>query len=254
MSNVSHLTFDEGICASLLSSMIYEGENIRTKEQLYKRFKELYPILTEALLGKEILDYGVFLCNEGHTPGDVPNMVYQRGHKANLGSTDPRYAREDIFISPGKQKYRQDVIDWWEEFTGRIFPRTQAFNALKTKSPLPSTEGSKDRLLDSRRDFTDVEVFAALDTWGMNCYWCNAIFDETIGLTKVVGDHYIPHSLGGPTIIANCVPSCIKCNLAKGDKMPDVYSIQVLNERNTGQGRDLKRIKATQLRKRKCQI
>lgn len=49
------------------------------------------------------------------------------------------------------------------------------------------------------------------------CQYCGKRFDPK-GLTC---DHIVPKSRGGITEWTNIVTSCIRCNLRKGDKLPD---------------------------------
>jgi len=46
------------------------------------------------------------------------------------------------------------------------------------------------------------------------CQYCGT--NENLSI-----DHVIPCSRGGKTNFENCVASCIKCNIAKGSKMPE---------------------------------
>ncbi len=49
------------------------------------------------------------------------------------------------------------------------------------------------------------------------CQYCGEKFDAK----HLTCDHLIPRSRGGVTEWTNIVTSCIRCNLKKGDKMPD---------------------------------
>jgi 5-methylcytosine-specific restriction endonuclease McrA len=57
---------------------------------------------------------------------------------------------------------------------------------------------------------------SALDFFEEKCAYCSS--------PSQVLEHYLPLSLGGGTTIANCLPSCKRCNLRKRDKHPDHFT------------------------------
>jgi hypothetical protein len=48
------------------------------------------------------------------------------------------------------------------------------------------------------------------------CVWCSRGLSER----STTVDHFMPVSLGGPNIAANLLPSCRKCNAARGNMGP----------------------------------
>jgi len=51
----------------------------------------------------------------------------------------------------------------------------------------------------------------------LTCQYCGGVFDPR----QLTCDHIIPRSRGGVTEWTNIVTSCNRCNLKKGDKLPD---------------------------------
>jgi 5-methylcytosine-specific restriction endonuclease McrA len=52
------------------------------------------------------------------------------------------------------------------------------------------------------------------------CYWCEREITEETGLHL---DHVIPRCEGGGSHSDNLVPSCMRCNLSKGGRLPWVW-------------------------------
>lgn len=52
-----------------------------------------------------------------------------------------------------------------------------------------------------------------------HCHWCGNPLDES----TITIDHRVPRSRGGSNRRSNLVPSCKRCNVAKGDKLPHEF-------------------------------
>ena len=68
-------------------------------------------------------------------------------------------------------------------------------------------------------DVTTIQMQTLIEN-SKNCFYCK------IELSSFHVDHYIPISKGGRHTISNLVISCPKCNLKKGNKLPEI-SIQL---------------------------
>jgi 5-methylcytosine-specific restriction endonuclease McrA len=76
----------------------------------------------------------------------------------------------------------------------------------------------KRRISKSDGDLTS-EQLLTIEKSAKNCYWCGIDLNKRI----LHLDHYIPLSKGGKHTESNIVPSCAKCNMAKGSMMPDDF-------------------------------
>ena len=98
----------------------------------------------------------------------------------------------------------------------------------KIRSPsfemrLPSVIALKEFVLQSRRPaFTRFNVFLR-DRF--SCQYCAQQFRPE----ALTFDHLIPKSRGGKTTWENVVTACSKCNLRKGNLLPDVVKMQPIN-------------------------
>lgn len=98
----------------------------------------------------------------------------------------------------------------------------------KIRSPsfemrLPSVIALKEFVLQSRRPaFTRFNVFLR-DRF--SCQYCAQQFRPE----ALTFDHLIPKSRGGKTTWENVVTACSKCNLRKGNFLPDVVKMQPIN-------------------------
>ena len=64
---------------------------------------------------------------------------------------------------------------------------------------------------------SELDVISILEQQGRKCYWCaNA-------LTKFHMDHVIPISKNGSNDASNLVASCPRCNISKGNRLPDEW-------------------------------
>ncbi len=125
-----------------------------------------------------------------------PNLVITPNHIYQRGEKADRYQESDFF--------KAAVVDYYEK---------------------------QDRhwLRDPRRDFSDAEIEQAMAIHGDNCFFCESPLNGS-----VVGDHYIPHSKGGPTEQHNCMPACVKCNEEKRDLWPHLYGMLIAERRARG--------------------
>jgi hypothetical protein len=55
------------------------------------------------------------------------------------------------------------------------------------------------------------------------CFYCRRQLDQHAKDTHMHVDHYWPWSKGGSNELGNLVPSCARCNLAKGNKPPKLF-------------------------------
>ena len=98
----------------------------------------------------------------------------------------------------------------------------------KIRSPsfemrLPSVIALKEFVLQSRRPaFTRFNVFLR-DRF--SCQYCAKQFRPE----ALTFDHLIPKSRGGKTTWENVVTACSKCNLRKGNLLPDVVKMHPIN-------------------------
>ena len=98
----------------------------------------------------------------------------------------------------------------------------------KIRSPsfemrLPSVIALKEFVLQSRRPaFTRFNVFLR-DRF--SCQYCAQQFRPA----ALTFDHLIPKSRGGKTTWENVVTACSKCNLRKGNLLPDVVKMHPIN-------------------------
>ena len=98
----------------------------------------------------------------------------------------------------------------------------------KIRSPsfemrLPSVIALKEFVLQSRRPaFTRFNVFLR-DRF--SCQYCAQQFRPE----ALTFDHLIPKSRGGKTTWENVVTACSKCNLRKGNLLPDVVKMHPIN-------------------------
>jgi len=58
---------------------------------------------------------------------------------------------------------------------------------------------------------TCIEWLATLEWFGFRCAYCDVSCDDA----DLTLDHYVPLVRGGPTLRANCVPACRRCNNRK---------------------------------------
>lgn len=73
------------------------------------------------------------------------------------------------------------------------------------------------RELNAEGCFSRQDIVKKIAEQKGKCYYC------ACDLTKYHVDHYVPLSKGGTNNPDNIVIACPYCNLAKGDKMPDVF-------------------------------
>ena len=98
----------------------------------------------------------------------------------------------------------------------------------KIRSPsfemrLPSVIALKEFVLQSRRPaFTRFNVFLR-DRF--SCQYCAQQFRPE----ALTFDHLIPKSRGGKTTWENVVTACSKCNLRKGNLLPDIVKMHPIN-------------------------
>jgi len=91
-----------------------------------------------------------------------------------------------------------------------------AIHSPSFEMALPSVIALKEYVPPAKRPaFTRFNVFLR-DRF--ECQYCDELFRPQ----ELTFDHVIPRSRGGRTNWENVVTSCSACNLAKGNKMPDV--------------------------------
>ncbi len=200
-TNINWRNSDELKLVVALAWYIKNKLNINGKRDLFQRTQEELPKISATILGVELKwDHIEQLVKRQADHFEITeNILLQRADKAE------RYSEAAFFKS---------VVE--DYFQG------------KPIVPSPNIK------LADRRSFSDEEIIIAKETHGDCCYWCKAPFHDD---NKPVGDHYIPYSRGGPTIQANCFPSCVKCNLEKGNMMPDTFRLKI--SKLGRQGRDL---------------
>jgi 5-methylcytosine-specific restriction endonuclease McrA len=95
---------------------------------------------------------------------------------------------------------------------------------------LQSIEGIifKARMRTKRRErmqtdhpITAIDWLNILLEHNYRCHYCGA-------KTTLTMDHVIPLSKGGKHIKENIVPACLPCNLKKGTKLPDEFTVMSL--------------------------
>lgn len=87
---------------------------------------------------------------------------------------------------------------------------------------LPSVIALKEYVPSARRPaFTRFNVFLR-DRF--SCQYCG----DRLPTHELTFDHVIPRSLGGRTTWDNVVAACAPCNLAKGNRLPDVCGMRPL--------------------------
>jgi 5-methylcytosine-specific restriction endonuclease McrA len=59
---------------------------------------------------------------------------------------------------------------------------------------------------------------------GYTCQYCNRRGE------RLTVDHIVPRSRGGETTWTNVVAACLRCNLRKGNRMPDELGMRLLRE------------------------
>lgn len=120
----------------------------------------------------------------------------------------------------------------WQDAVKAVFlDRVNIISSYDTvvRSPtfemqLPSVISLKDYIMTNRRPaFTRFNVFLR-DRF--ICQYCGGKFPAQ----ELTFDHVIPRSKGGGTSWENVVTSCGRCNLAKGNKLPNVCGMHPLNE------------------------
>lgn len=91
----------------------------------------------------------------------------------------------------------------YSEETKREYDRVEAHNKRATRLGLAA-------------NLTLKQWLSTLDHFSCRCAYCSGSYQ---GL-----EHYLPLTLGGLTTVANCLPSCNRCNIRKSDKHPDDFS------------------------------
>ena len=82
--------------------------------------------------------------------------------------------------------------------------------------------------VDKRRVFTKDEKVSKLMEQGDCCGYCGV----DLKIEDAVGDHMIPHSLGGETSMDNLVASCNKCNSMKSSLPYDLWETIIPSLKN----------------------
>lgn len=58
------------------------------------------------------------------------------------------------------------------------------------------------------------------------CQYCGA----RPGTENLSIEHIVPRSMGGPTSWTNCVLACLKCNVKKGSRTPELAGMRLLRQ------------------------
>lgn len=140
-----------------------------------------------------------------------------------------------------KTPYHLDVVQWFEDKFGSnaddkadwddpryskyrrgsnsvlLFPSELPKDWIKEGPDVLLPEGQRDPV----RNFSSWTLRKSMEIHGWRCYHCKVPFQR--GLCLPVADHFYPISKGGRTTLANCVPSCYRCNSQKADRWPDEF-------------------------------
>lgn len=91
-----------------------------------------------------------------------------------------------------------------------------------------------DRRRRARKRATAVEEFALADVYAWweelgiyDCFWCGIPFTED---DRIHVDHVWPLSRGGHHAVRNLIPTCERCNLAKGSALPHEFAERAYKE------------------------
>ncbi len=137
---------------------------------------------------------------------------------------------EKVWIKLGKQPTRRNMDDasLSEISSGAYLRRFQTWsNALKAfvayideqdKEPLFSPSNNSTH--KTKRDINLRTRFVIMQRDNFKCCACGASPAKDPTVTLHV-DHIIPWSCGGETVMNNLQTYCSKCNLGKGNYMPD---------------------------------
>lgn len=78
----------------------------------------------------------------------------------------------------------------------------------------------KRRVITKQGDVTTAQLKELLDN-STHCFYCN----DPLIYNEIHIDHYIPLAKGGLHTVSNLRVACKKCNLQKGKKMPEEFSV-----------------------------
>lgn len=134
----------------------------------------------------------------------------------------------DQYTPTGARSKARDIIYKGLKFyvvEGIELPHNAALELIGFTQKTPADDR------DKKRTFTNAEVKQVMALQNNRCYSCGAIFDD---FNTPVGDHLVPHSKGGKTIIENLGILCVPCNSKKKDSHPTQFIIKERELRTYG--------------------
>ncbi len=84
----------------------------------------------------------------------------------------------------------------------------------------------RDRRLHVQGRFTELQFRRLLRKYDYRCFYCGCDLRK-LPKGQLHRDHFVPLSKGGTDYISNIVPSCASCNMKKGNKMPEVFLLEI---------------------------
>ena len=149
-------------------------------------------------------EYGKKYRKENHEQILNRQEKYRQAFSESISDYNKKYYKKNReILLPRHKKYQK-------KYNQR--PEVKAANRVRDfvrRSPLN---------IDPKLTADDWEKILAL--WNNRCAYCGAEGD-------LQQDHIIPVSKGGKHDLANVIPSCRKCNMAKGDKSINELSLKI---------------------------
>jgi len=122
------------------------------------------------------------------------------------------------------EEYRTYSFADWRELSAGIREHPAGFVRTPTlRIAIPEVIALRyyDRLPPQTVKFTRRNIY---EHYGYRCAYCGSKF----GTSDLNLEHVVPRSRGGRTDWTNVVTACVRCNVRKGDRLPEEAGMQLL--------------------------
>ena len=136
-------------------------------------------------------------------------LAYRKAHPEWTKEVKRRhYQKHRDKVIARARRYREENPMYWKRPIEKEAEKSAKRHARKKNAP---------------GNFTVQDVREKYQSQRGECFYCHCVLDGAYHV-----DHYIPLSKGGTNWPDNLVIACAKCNLTKGDRMPDDFVARFL--------------------------
>lgn len=164
----------------------------------------------------------------------------ERESKRKLRAENPEHHAEYLktWRAENPEKVKAAKQRHYKKYAARIYANILAWNKANPeatrrhrklyKSRYPEKVSARDarrraRKVQAEGSYTAAEFVAKLKLYKRHCHWCTKKIEG-----RPHADHLIALAIGGSNDISNIVPSCARCNLSKGAKLPHEFMGRLL--------------------------